>query len=250
MTTVAIAGIAGRMGRSIMSVQGEFHDIHISQGVVGSTPFHGVDTVDDASKLQPVDVIIDFATPRGFSAALAAAVRDGSGFVSGSTGLSDEQIDELAEASTSIPVLLAANFSVGVNILEHLVESAARAAQGFDIEVFEAHHRNKVDAPSGTALFLGEAAARGREAKLNDVAQWARQGHTGARSDEEIGFQVVRGGSVVGEHTVFLLGAGERIELTHRAQDRAIFARGALRAASWIAGKAPGNYTMRDVLFT
>src|SRR5690606_32019845 len=131
----------------------------------------------------------------------------------------------------------------------HLVELAVRAARGYDVEVFEAHHRNKVDAPSGAALFLGRAAARGRDVELEQVAAWARHGLTGARTDDEIGFQVVRGGDIVGEHTVFLCGPGERLELTHRATDRGIFARGALRAAQWIAGRPAGRYTMADVLF-
>lgn len=200
--------------------------------------------------LADVDVIIDVSNPLTCLAFAQAAATAGIPFVTGTTGLDAEQRVALEACAARIPIIHAANFSVGVNVLEHVVELVARATPGFDIEVFEAHHRRKVDAPGGTALMLGRAAARGRDLNLDDVAVFERQGHTGPRPHDAIGFQVLRGGGIVGEHTVYFVDESERIELSHRASDRGIFARGALRAASWIVGKAPGSYTMRDVLFS
>lgn len=208
-------------------------------------------TGDLAEHITQCDVVVDFSTPEASVRAVRMAAGAGCAFVSGTTGLTATQQSIFDECARSIPVLQAANFSVGVNVLERLVELASRATgEGFDLEVFEAHHRRKVDAPSGTALFLGEAAARGRDTTLDESAQWTRHGQVGPRSEGEIGFQVVRGGDIVGEHTVFVCGDGERLELTHRATDRGIFAQGALRAASWLHAKRPGVYTMSDVLFS
>jgi 4-hydroxy-tetrahydrodipicolinate reductase len=253
---LAVIGAAGRMGTRILELAYGRDDVAVSVAVVSPDagkqelgPQGVMSSADMSYDISTCDAVIDFSSPAGFSAALQRSVEFTKPFVSGTTGLDDEQLAQLSEASTSIPVLYAANFSVGVNLLEHLVEKASAALAGWDAEVFEAHHRNKVDAPSGTALYLGRAAARGRGTGLDAVATWERHGHTGARTDEEIGFQVVRGGSIVGEHTVFFCGDGERVELTHRAQDRDIFARGAIRAACWIVGQAPGRYTMKDVLF-
>lgn len=253
---LAVVGAAGRMGRAIIAAAALDGDVSIGAAVVGA---HELGVELDALAIVPVnaagpavadaDVVVDFSSPTGFDQALALAVAAGRPLVSGTTGLAASQLAALDEAATQIPVLWAANFSAGVNVLEHLVELASRALGGFDVEVMEAHHRRKVDAPSGTALVLGEAAARGRDRKLADIATWARSGVTGPRTNEEIGFQVVRGGSIVGEHTVMLCGDGELIELTHRAQDRAIFARGAVRAAKWLADRPPSRYTMKDVLF-
>lgn len=237
MTRVAIIGYSGRMGTALQSVKHEFPVEIVDPNLV-------LEERIDAS-----DMVIDFSAPTMCVYACELASKIGRPFVSGTTGLSADQHAQLVAYSLQVPVLHAANFSVGVNILEHLVELASRAAAGFDLEVFEAHHRNKVDAPGGTALMLGRAAARGRELDFESSARLSREGITGARSAEEIGFQVLRGGSIVGEHTVYLAGDGERLELTHRAQDRAIFARGAFRAALWILGKPAGLYTMRDVLF-
>ena len=250
---LALVGASGRMGRLIASHAADF-DFILSAAIVGpgnqATQISPDIFTTSKVELNDADIVIDFSTPDACISAVQAAVDANIPFVSGTTGLSIEQEAILRDASTKIPLLHAANFSVGVNVLEHLVELASRSTgTAFDLEVLEAHHKNKVDAPSGTALFLGKAAARGRGHSLNDVATWSRHGHVGARKDEEIGFQVIRGGSVVGEHTVFLLGSGERLELTHRANDRAIFAKGALRAAYWLLSATPGGYSMRDVLF-
>lgn len=239
---VVVVGVKGWMGQSLLSVASEFDATIV--GVDTDASFETVDGLDGA------DVVIEFSTPDGCQTAFEWAHEHNLPIVTGTTGLDDRLQQMVATASNDIPVVQAANFSVGVNVLEQLVELASRAASDFDLEVFEAHHRNKVDAPSGTALFLGRAAARGRDQILDDVAVWSREGQTGARTDDEIGFQVVRGGSVVGTHTIALLGQGEEIELTHRATDRAIFARGAMKAASWLIGKGTGLYSMRDVLFS
>lgn len=194
------------------------------------------------------DVVVDFSSPEGFSRALSAAVDNQRPFVSGTTGLGREHVDALDDAARLIPVLHAANFSLGVNLLAHLVEIAAAALPDYDIEILEAHHRRKVDAPSGTALMLGRAAASGRDVDLEERANWGRKGHAGPRPDGEIGFQVVRGGTIAGEHTVFYCGEDERIELTHRAQDRRIWAVGALRAGEWLRGREPGRWTIKQMI--
>jgi 4-hydroxy-tetrahydrodipicolinate reductase len=180
---------------------------------------------------------------------VAAAIASGCGLVVGTTGLDGEALARLRSAAESIPVLVAPNTSLGVNLLIQLVEKAAASLPPeYDIEIFEAHHRYKVDAPSGTALRLGEAAAAGRGETLESVSVAARVGQTGPRPAGAIGFGVVRGGDIVGEHTVFYAGPGERLELTHRAHDRMTFAYGALRAAQWLRGRAAGRYAMTDVL--
>lgn len=233
---IGVLGYRGRMGKALQSVAAE-----ASVELVELLP----DT-----QIGALDALIDFSSPSGLLE-LAQRISDSSlPLVSGTTGLSQEEHTKLAGLVKNRPFLHAANFSVGVNVLEHLVELGAKATRGFDIEVFEAHHKHKVDAPGGTAIFLAEAAARARELDLQSVAEWGRHGQVGPRSEDEIGFQVVRGGSIVGEHTVFFAGEGERLELTHRAQDRTIFARGALRAAKWLVDKPTGNYSMRDVLFS
>ncbi len=258
---IALVGAGGRMGRSIVDNLAGFEHLALGGAAVaagsadigvcfGEVAGVVVGTANLASALADCDLVIDFSSPASCLAAAEIAASRGIPFVSGTTGLNAEQAARLRVLSEQTAVLLAANFSVGVTILERLVELASRAAGGdFDVEIFEAHHRRKVDAPSGTALALGRAAARGREVALEDVARFERSGHTGARTDSEIGFSVVRGGDIVGEHTVFLCGDGERLELTHRATDRGIFARGALRAAGWMLGKEPGWYSMSDVLF-
>jgi 4-hydroxy-tetrahydrodipicolinate reductase len=247
------------MGRSLLENAAPLDDLTVSGGleapeseVIGQRL--GPQSVEVTAELPPLldetDVIIDFSAPQASIAALEAAAEAGVGVVSGTTGLSDSEETRFEELSSDIPVLRASNFSVGINLLMQLVSEASAATDGdFDLEVFEAHHRHKVDAPSGTALSLGEAAAEARGHDLEDVATFARQGEVGERTDEEIGFQVMRGGSIVGEHTVALCGEGERIELSHQASDRGIFARGALRAAGWLDGRTPDYYTMKDVLF-
>ena len=208
---------------------------------------------DADAAVSAAEVLIDFTRPEGTLAHLAACVRHRIGVVAGTTGLSDAQKAELAERAKSIPVVFAPNMSVGVNVLLALVENAARRlGAGYDIEVVEMHHRHKVDAPSGTALALGEAAAKGAGIAMAQNAIYAREGTVGERKRGTIGFATLRGGDVVGEHTVIFAGAGERIELSHRAASRRNFATGALRAAHFVAahraqGRA-GLFDMQDVL--
>lgn len=195
------------------------------------------------------DVLVDFTSPAALSVHLAAAEAAGCAIVVGTTGLEPADHARIDAAARHVAVLQAANTSLGVNLLAALVEqAAARLGDDWDIEIVEMHHRHKVDAPSGTALLLGQAAAKGRGADLDAVSARGRDGITGARRPGDIGFASLRGGSVAGDHMVVLAADGERIELGHRAEDRSIFARGALKAALWLAGKPAGRYTMGDVL--
>jgi 4-hydroxy-tetrahydrodipicolinate reductase len=208
---------------------------------------------DIPAALRQADVLIDFTRPEGTLAHVAACAEAGVGAVVGTTGLVDAQKRRLADFARSVPIVYAANMSVGVVVLLSLVEAAAeKLGPGFDVEILEMHHRHKVDAPSGTALQLGEAAARGLRSSLAERAVYAREGHTGERPAGAIGFAALRGGDVVGEHTVIFAGAGERIELAHRATSRQNFAQGALRAAVFVAGKRAagqaGLFDMRNVL--
>jgi 4-hydroxy-tetrahydrodipicolinate reductase len=247
---IAVAGALGRMGLAVAEA------VEAAPDLVLAGRFDRPDAVDPrlaerASVLQGADVVVDFSTPAA-SVALAgeAAARGGPALVIGSTGFSPGEIEALAEAALRVPIVRAGNFSLGVNMLMGLVElaSAALSPDAFDIEVFEAHHRRKVDAPSGTALMLGEAAARGRGVDLGRAAIRARDGITGARPEGAIGFSVVRGGGVIGEHSVIFAGEDEILTLSHSARDRGLFARGALAAARWVASRDPGVYDMQDVL--
>jgi 4-hydroxy-tetrahydrodipicolinate reductase len=195
-------------------------------------------------------VVIEFSAPDATAAHVALAARHGTRHVIGTTGLGETQEQAIREAARSTAIMRAANMSLGVNLLFGLTERVARALapDAFDIEIFEIHHRHKVDAPSGTALALGQAAARGRGIDLTEVADRGRDGLTGARKPGAIGFAALRGGDVVGDHAVIFAGGGERIELTHRATDRGIYARGAVTAARWLHGRPPGLYGMADVL--
>jgi 4-hydroxy-tetrahydrodipicolinate reductase len=210
----------------------------------------GEGLVSQAVALETSDVVIDFSLPAGSVAlAHAAAARGGPALVIGPTGFEEEQLAEIAKAAAKVPIVRAGNFSLGLNMLLGLVEQTARAlGPDYDIEVFEAHHRRKIDAPSGAALMLGEAAARGRGVSLSNAARRARDGITGARPEGEIGFSVMRGGGIVGEHSVSFVAEDEILTLGHSARDRSLFARGALAAARWVAGKPAGLYDMRDVL--
>jgi 4-hydroxy-tetrahydrodipicolinate reductase len=208
---------------------------------------------DVSAALRNADVLIDFTRPEGTLAHVAACAAAGVGAVVGTTGLNDAQKSVLAERARSVPIVYAPNMSVGVVVLLSLVEAAAaRLGPGYDVEIVEMHHKHKVDAPSGTALQLGDAAAAGTGRRLADCAVYTREGHTGERSPGAIGFASLRGGDVVGEHTVIFAGAGERVELSHRATSRQNFASGALRAAVFVGAKRrarqPGLYSMRDVL--
>ncbi len=240
MTSIGIYGSLGRMGvaiRDIMAVQG----VRLAGGA---------DAGDDPAELaRAADALVDFSTPAALAAHLAAARDAGTPIVIGTTGLTAADHAAIDDAARDIAVLQTGNTSLGVVLLTRLVrEAATRLGPDWDIEIVEAHHRHKLDAPSGTALMLGEAAAAGRGVSLGEVRVADRAGLSGARAEGTIGFASLRGGSIVGDHNVMLATEGERIELAHYAQDRAIFARGAVRAALWLAGQPAGRYTMDSVL--
>jgi len=207
--------------------------------------------VDQDTALAGAQVVVDFTTPAASTAlARACAARGGPALVIGSTGFSEADFAVLDQAAKSVAIVQAGNFSLGVNMLMGLVAQAARALgpDAYDIEVFEAHHRRKVDSPSGTALMLGEAAAKGRGVDLAKIAQRARDGINGERTTGDIGFSVMRGGGIVGEHSVVFAAEDEILTLSHSARDRGLFARGAVEAARWVAAQPPGRYDMQDVL--
>ena len=238
---IAVAGSSGRMGQMLIEA------VHAAPDcALAGTLDIGVDIRAGLAKAQ---VLIDFTRPEGTLAHLAACHDLGVKAVIGTTGFSDTQKAEIAAHARHIAIVLAPNMSVGVNVVLKLLDMAAHAlAEGYDIEIVEAHHRHKVDAPSGTALKMGEvlAAAQGRE--LKDVAVYARQGITGERQPGSIGFATVRGGDIVGDHSVMFCGTGERIEITHRSASRATYAEGALRAARFLADRPHGLFGMDDVL--
>lgn len=257
---VVVCGASGRMGRTLAQLIGQDAELNLLGGIARTgqaddahaAGFPEVCPLEEAGELiRSADAIIDFSAPE-FLARLLAKHREalyGRAVVVGTTGLGSREQTLLAELAARSAVLSATNFSVGVNVLLSLVEQAARAlGPEYDIEIVEAHHRRKEDAPSGTALSLGEAVARGREVELGSVRRDGRSGRPGARPAGEIGFHAVRGGDVVGDHQVLFLGDLDRIELVHRASDRALFAAGALRAARWLVGRPVGRYTLRDVL--
>ncbi|MCD2323428.1 4-hydroxy-tetrahydrodipicolinate reductase [Sphingomonas sp. IC-56] len=240
MTSIGIFGSMGRMGQAIAEVAPK-----LNAPVAG-----GCDMGGDADALaRMADTLVDFSAPAALEAHIAAARAAGTPIMIGTTGLGARHHALIDAAARDIAVLQTGNTSLGVGLLSHLVrEAAARLGADWDIEIVEMHHRNKADAPSGTALMLGEAAAKGVGTTLAEAGVQGRAGLTGPRANGTIGLASLRGGSVVGDHTVVFATAGERIELTHRADDRAIFARGAVRAALWLAGRAPGRYTMDQVL--
>ena len=219
----------------------------IAMSASGAPALHVTSDVDAA--LTGADAIIDFTTPQASVDMAARAAAAGVVHVIGTTGFDTAQCDAIAEAARHGVIVRAGNMSLGVNMLVALTRQVAAAlGEDYDIEIVEAHHRHKVDAPSGTALMLGEAAARARGMSLADAAQHGRSGITGARASGMIGFHAIRGGDVIGDHDVVFAGPGERVVLRHLATDRAVFARGALRAALWAQGRAAGEYTMADVL--
>jgi 4-hydroxy-tetrahydrodipicolinate reductase len=261
---VAMLGASGRMGRAIVPQVLESHELRLTGALAapgdrsighdagfnaGVSPVAVAVTDDAAVALAGANVAIDFTLP-AVSMVNARICRDlACAMVIGTTGHSAEQRAELEEIAQSIPVVLAPNMSLGVNLLFKLAELAARALSAdYDIEIFEAHHRNKVDAPSGTALGLGRAAAKGRGTDLDSVGEYVRHGQAGPRERGKIGFSVVRGGDIVGDHRLIFAGPGEQVELAHHAQDRSGFARGALVAARWVVGRPPALYSMMDVL--
>jgi 4-hydroxy-tetrahydrodipicolinate reductase len=245
-----VAGALGRMGQAVSKA------VEKEAGLTVAASFdrpgsEGEGLMSQDAALAAAEVVIDFTNPTASVAlALACAARGGPALVIGSTGFDKAQIAAIGEASNRVAIVRAGNFSLGVNMLMGLVEEAARrlGPDAYDIEIFEAHHRRKVDAPSGTALMLGAAAARGRNVELSQVARHARDGITGPRPTGEIGFSVMRGGDVIGEHSVSFAADDEILTLSHSARDRGLFARGAVVAARWIAGRPPGEYDMRDVL--
>jgi 4-hydroxy-tetrahydrodipicolinate reductase len=241
-TKIVISGASGRMGQTLATL------------IAADTRFAlvgGIDEDHPASDdvIARSDVIIDFSAVAGLQSLLQRNIA-GKALVVGTTGLTADVKQQLQAAAGRCAVLVAANFSVGVNLLLGLVEAAARVLdpEQYDVEIVEAHHSRKVDAPSGTALALGQAIAQARGTPLEQQRKDGRSGQVGARTKGEIGFHALRGGDIVGEHSVHFIGAHERIEIAHSAQDRGLFAEGALRAAAWIVGKPPGNYTMKDVL--
>jgi len=219
-------------------------------GLLAGIDALGVTAIDDAVALfARSDAVIDFTSPDSTERHAALAAQSQTALIVGTTGLNPAQQAAIATAATHTPIVQSPNMSLGVNLLLALVEQVAGAlGDDFDIDILEMHHRNKVDAPSGTALGLGRAAAAGRKVALEDVWQKVRDGHTGARPRGEIGFATLRGGDVIGDHVVMFAGDGERVELTHKASGRQIYAKGAVRAALWARDKTPGLYSMKDVL--
>ncbi len=253
---VGVVGCTGRVGQILIEELQNDSWKKAGLELAGGTSRTAIDSVhgffitgNPEELFQKADVVIDFTLPEGTRKHATLAAKHKKALIVGTTGLTAADEKALQEAAKNTAIVYAANMSVGVNMLMALVEQAAkRLADGWDIEIFESHHKHKVDAPSGTALALGKAAAKGRVGNLEQLADYNRHGQTGARENGKIGFSVARGGDVVGEHTVFFFGDGERLELTHRATNRALFASGALRAALWTKGKPAGLYSMRDVL--
>jgi len=259
-----VAGAAGRMGKALVqachdtdgfALAGALEcpghpDIGTDAGMLAGVGETGVVTTADlAAMLEGVDCLIDFTIPEATLDHLRACAHVGRRAVVGTTGLDEAQKEELKALSATIPIVYAPNMSIGVNVCLRLLETAARMlGDEVDIEIIEAHHRHKIDAPSGTALRMGEIIATALDRDLDACAVYGRQGQTGQRDRKTIGFATVRGGDIVGEHTVLFAGAGERLELTHRSAGRVNFAAGALRAARWLQQQPAGLYDMQDVL--
>ena len=263
MLNIAIAGSTGRMGRTLLETIAESPDMRLSAALEQqNSPFLGKDAGeligtpcdiaihDDAAIALPgSNVLIDFTRPSGTLAHLAICQKLGIKMVIGTTGFTVEEKEILKSAANEIAIVFAPNMSVGVNILFKLLEVAANALRdGYDIEIVEAHHRHKVDAPSGTALRMGEVIAQALDRDLSKVAVYGREGVTGERSSNTIGFSTIRGGDIVGDHTAIFAGIGDRIEITHKASNRKTFALGALRAARFLMNQQQGLFDMQDVL--
>ena len=261
--SICVAGASGRMGRMLVEAVQAADDCQLSGALdVPGSPLLGADaagflgkdsgvaiTSDLKQGLAGADCLIDFTRPEGTLAHLAVCAAQGTAAVIGTTGFTDAQKAEIAEFGKRIPIVMAPNMSVGVNVTLKLLQMAAQAmATGYDIEIIEAHHRHKVDAPSGTALKMGEVIAEALGRDLKDCAVYAREGVTGERDPSSIGFATIRGGDIVGDHTVLFAGIGERIEVTHKSSSRVTYAQGSLRAVRFLVGKPPGLYDMFDVL--
>ncbi|MEN7972198.1 MAG: 4-hydroxy-tetrahydrodipicolinate reductase [Verrucomicrobiota bacterium] len=266
-TKVVILGAGGRMGKALIrcimeeKVQGlELHgavdlwdvpELGMDAGLMAGTKEAGVKLINNLEEVgKDADVIIDFSSHHGTAGNAPRIAEWGTAWVIGTTGLNDEELAAIDAAAGKSAVVLSGNMSLGINLLCNLVEAGARAlkGKGYDIEVLERHHNQKKDSPSGTALMLGRAAANGYDWDLADVQVDGRTGLPGERPEQEIGFHAIRGGDIVGDHTVMLAGMGELLELSHRATSRDVFAIGALQAAAWVAGKEPKLYSMKDVL--
>ena len=262
MTRIAIAGAGGRMGRMLIEAVTQSTDLQLAAALdQAGSPMIGQDACaflgkpsgvlisDQLDTLAGVDCLIDFTRPEGTLVHIGACVRHHVNLVIGTTGFDEAGKAVIAKAAESVGIVFAPNMSVGVNATLKLLDMAARILNsGYDVEVFEAHHHHKVDAPSGTALKMGETIAHAWGKPLDDIATWARHGHTGPRVPGTIGFSVVRGGDIVGDHTVYFCGTGERIEITHRSSSRAGYAEGSLRAARFLGGKKSGLFDMQQVL--
>jgi 4-hydroxy-tetrahydrodipicolinate reductase len=261
--SIAIAGASGRMGQMLIEAVRAADDCVLSGALdIAASPAIGHDsgafagqttgvliTADIVQGLKNSRVLIDFTRPEGTMAHLVVCRANGVAMVIGTTGFTDSQKAEIAQAAKHIPIMMAPNMSVGVNVTLKLLEMAAKAlATGYDIEIIEAHHRHKVDAPSGTALKMGEVIAEALGRDLKDCAVYAREGVTGERDPSSIGFATIRGGDIVGDHTVLFAGTGERIEITHKSSSRSTYAQGSLRAARFLAGQKAGLFDMFDVL--
>lgn len=261
---VAIAGAGGRMGRQLIQAAAQLEGVQLGAalerpgssllgsdaGELAGIARTGVNVTDSLDEVADCfDVFIDFTRPEGTLSHLEFCRQHGKGIVIGTTGFDEAGKRAISDAAAQIPVVFAANFSVGVNVMLKLLEKAARVMGDYtDIEIVEAHHRHKVDAPSGTALAMGEAIAQAMDKDLKDCAVYSREGYTGERVPGSIGFATVRAGDIVGEHTAMFADTGERIEITHKASSRMTFANGAVRSALWLSGKKNGLYDMRDVL--
>jgi len=264
MIRVAINGASGRMGKALIQACTENENTQLGAAFeIASSPSMGKDAGEVAGlfslgvsisesigdALADFDVLIDFTVPACTMQSVQVCAANQKSMVIGTTGLDDAQKQQLLDASKNISIMFAPNMSVGVNLCLKLLQMAAKTlGDDYDVEIIEAHHRHKVDAPSGTALRMGEVVAESLGRNLKDCAVYGRQGHTGERDKKTIGFETIRAGDIVGDHTVMFAGTGERVEITHKASSRMTFAQGAMRAASWLADKEHGLYDMQDVL--
>jgi len=264
MTSLAITGAAGRMGRSLIETIGQTEGVHLAGAIevvgnstigldagvlAGGTPI-GISIGNSLTEaMLQSEVLIDFSTPDATMENVRYCLAANKRMVIGTTGLNEQQRAEILAVSKKIAIMMAPNMSVGVNLCLHLLDHAARVlGDDFDVEIIEAHHRHKVDAPSGTALRMGEVVANALNRDLDACAVYGRQGLTGEREQKTIGFETIRAGDIVGEHTVMFAGQGERVEISHKASSRMTFSKGALRAAVWIMQHSSGLYDMQDVL--
>ena len=263
MTTIAITGAGGRMGKTLLEAASEADGLTVSAAIeragsslvgVDAGELAGIGTLDvsvvgNIAEAAAFDVLIDFTRPDVTLANLAVCRERGSAMIIGTTGFDEAQKSAISEASKDIAIVFAPNMSVGVNLCLKLLETAAKVlGDEVDIEIIEAHHRHKVDAPSGTALRMGEVVADALGRDLKECAVYGREGQTGERDRKTIGFETIRAGDIVGDHTVMFASIGERVEITHKASSRMTFASGAMRAALWLSGRPAGLYDMQDVL--